>query len=136
MGQLVHRVRLNDVHAKLAMRRGGKRQNQVSNMIHQEVIHYQKSSSRSEVRGPSILSSPGPHKGIRKEIAQPNPENVNPAAVSEDSLQLHTSHIRLWVEQIQQPSWSYIPRAWSTVVMITASNPNVKNQKHKFHNPL
>ena len=36
VGQLVHRVRLGDVHAKLAMRRGGKRQHQVSIIIHQE----------------------------------------------------------------------------------------------------
>ena len=35
MGQLVHRVRLGDVHAKLAMMRGWKRQNQVSIIIHQ-----------------------------------------------------------------------------------------------------
>ena len=43
MGQPVHRVRLHGVHAKLAIRRGGKRQNQISVVIHQEevVIHYQ-----------------------------------------------------------------------------------------------
>ena len=105
MGQLVHRVRLDDVHPKFAMRRGGKRQNQVSIVIHQEVgVHYQRSSSRSEVSWPFILSSPGPHKSIHIEIVQPNPENVNPAAISEDSLQVHKSPIRLWVEQTQQPS--------------------------------
>ena len=72
-------------------------------IIHHEVVTpCQKSSSRSEVRGPFILSSPGPHKGIHKELVQPNPENVNPAAISGDSLHLHTSHIRLWVEQIQE----------------------------------
>ena len=38
MGQLVHRVRLDDVHAKLAMRRGGKRQNQMSIIIHHEEL--------------------------------------------------------------------------------------------------
>ena len=44
MGKLVHQVRLGDVQAKLAMRWGEKRQNQVSIIIHDEVvIHYQKS---------------------------------------------------------------------------------------------
>ena len=95
MGKLVHQVRLGDVQAKLAMRWGEKRQNQVSIIMHHEEVG---------VRGPFILSSPGPHKDIQKYVAQPNPENVNQAAISEDSLQLHKSHIRLWVEQIQQPS--------------------------------
>ena len=42
MGQLVHRVRLDDVHAKLAMRRGVKRRNQVSIIVHQEVVEFKK----------------------------------------------------------------------------------------------
>ena len=41
-----------------------------------------KSSSTSEVRWLFIFSSPGPHKGIHEEIVQPNPANVNPAAIS------------------------------------------------------
>ena len=36
MGQLLHRVRLGNVRAKLAMRRGEKRQNLLSIIIHQE----------------------------------------------------------------------------------------------------
>ena len=42
MGHPVHRVRLKDVHAKLAIRWDGKNQNQTSIVMHQEVvIHYQ-----------------------------------------------------------------------------------------------
>ena len=56
MGQLVHRGRLDDVHAKLDMRRDGKRRNKVSIIIHQE---------GAGVRRPFILSSPGPHNDIQ-----------------------------------------------------------------------
>ena len=89
---------MDDVYAKLAMRRGGKRQNQVSIIVHQEEVG---------VRGPFILSSPGPHNDIQKYNVQPNPEDVKLAASSEDSLELHKSHIRLLVEKIQQPSSPY-----------------------------
>ena len=53
-GQLVHRVRLDYINTKLAMRRGGKRQNQLSIIIHQEEVG---------VRGPFILSSLGKDVG-------------------------------------------------------------------------
>ena len=69
-----------------------------------DINYYSPRSERERAFHPLIPGIPQRHPEI---IVQPNPENVNPPAMSEDSLQLHKSHIRLWVEQIQQPSWSY-----------------------------